>query len=183
MSGLGGTGRSRTMGHRGACRDGRWTLALALAAAIPLSPFPPAGAQTGDSSLQLAVVAAEGYSGFAEPLRQVVRDTVEWRRVWGRIYAGVDPAPPLPSIDFAHEIVLVVALGERRSGGYGIAVDEVRLAGDRLRVQVRLDCPSPGVMTTMALTQPVQAVRLVVPALAQGRAPEFVDSPAPDCAP
>jgi hypothetical protein len=172
-------GRKRTVGYLGSYRAGRLAAALVLAATVPWTPAAAADPDTGGEPIEFAVVAAAGNSGVSEPLRQAVRDPAAWRQVWERIHATVSPTPALPEIDFARETVIVVALGERMSGGYGIAVEEIRLAGDRLLVQVRLDCPPKGLMTTMAVTQPVQAVRLSVPA--QARPPEFVDRPAAGC--
>lgn len=167
--------------HPAPHRAGRLAAALALAAALPLLPPAASAADAASQPLPFARIATEGYSGIAEPLRLAVRDQAEWERIWARIYAIASPPPPIPAIDFARDTVLVVAMGERMSGGFGISVDEIRIVGGRLQVAVRLDCPPPGLMASMAVSEPVQAVRIEVPAQFLGQPPEFVDRPGPDC--
>jgi hypothetical protein len=68
--------------------------------------------------------------------------------------------PPLPEIDFSREIVIVVALGVRPSGGYGIIVDGAYERDKQLKIVVRSISPGKGCIVTAALTQPVDIVRL-----------------------
>lgn len=100
-------------------------------------------------------------SGLREPQRTVVRDEAAWRALWSAIWRGTSPEPALPPIDFAREMVVVAALGERNTGGYGILIDSATTtSGGPLVVWIRSIRPGPGCMTTQALTQPVDAARL-----------------------
>src|SRR4051812_24774009 len=62
-------------------------------------------------------------SGFDQPARVVVRDAATWRLVWNQVFLRQTPVPPLPSVDFSREMIVVVALGSRSSGGYSILLD------------------------------------------------------------
>lgn len=104
--------------------------------------------------------ALERYSGFTAPARLVVRGEAEWREAWTKIYEPRMPRPPLPAVDFARETVLVAALGERSSGGFGIVVDSVYDTGAELHAVVRRTSPGADCMVTGALSQPVDAVRI-----------------------
>lgn len=115
--------------------------------------------------------ALELHSGFTAPARLVVRSEAEWRDAWARIYQRRMPTPALPAVDFAREAVLVAALGERPSGGHGIVVDSVYDTGAELQAVVRRTSPGAGCMTTGALTQPVDAVRIP----ATSKSVKFVD--------
>ncbi len=102
----------------------------------------------------------EVYTGITDRQRLVIRDREAWREVWKRIYAQRSPTPPLPEIDFAKEMLVVVAMGEKSTGGYGIIIDGASERDDRLAIKVRGISPGKGCMTTQALTAPVDIVRL-----------------------
>ena len=141
-----------------------------------------AAAGPGDSgeagaAQPLETLLAESYSGLARPRREVVGDEPTWARLWAEIHEGVTPAPPLPEVDFARNMLIAVALGTRPSGGYGIKVRSVTVRGERLHVSVLETCPARGARVTTGLTQPVEVVR--VPRLAQ--APKFEDTRAAEC--
>lgn len=126
---------------------------------VPVARFGPAGRPL------------EFYSGFTAPARLVVRSEGEWREAWARIHQTRMPQPTLPAVDFARETVLVAALGERSSGGYGIVVDSVYDSGAELHAVVRRTSPGAGCAVTGALSQPVDAVRIP----ASPKAVKFVD--------
>jgi len=63
------------------------------------------------------------YSGLDNPERIIVRDPDSWQTLWVRINGTLSPLPPTPAVDFSREMLVVVALGARSSGGYGILVD------------------------------------------------------------
>jgi PrcB C-terminal len=126
---------------------------------------PPPGLEPGP---QLGVVrlapttASFAYSsGLRMPSRTVVRTLTEWVATWAAIHQPRQPVPPLPAIDFTQEMILVVALGERPTGGYSIFVDQVFEADDRgIDVVVRSLRPAFGCVVTDAVTQPVDVARV-----------------------
>ena len=68
-------------------------------------------------------------SGIWDSRRVVIRDNEAWLEMWKRIHSP-DPThgpysnlPRLPEIDFAREMLIVVALGARPTGSYGIIID------------------------------------------------------------
>lgn len=99
-------------------------------------------------------------SGISDSLRVMIRDAKAWREVWERIHSSVSPTPPLPEIDFSQEMVVVVALGARPTGGYGIIVDRAYERDDRLEIIVRKQTPGKNCNLTQAVTEPVDIVRL-----------------------
>lgn len=68
--------------------------------------------------------------------------------------------PELPKIDFSREMIVMLALGTRPSGGYGIIVDKAYLRVGRLEKVVRKESPGRNCSVTMELTKPVDVVRL-----------------------
>jgi hypothetical protein len=100
------------------------------------------------------------YSGLVDPQRLIVRDAAGWQQVWSAIWRNQSPPPPLPNIDFAREMVAVVALGQRATGGFAILVDRAATSADGVTVLVRSIAPRPNCVVTQALTQPVDIARL-----------------------
>ena len=100
------------------------------------------------------------YSGIDDSLRVVVEDVARWEMYWRRVHARMTPAPPVPAVDFAREMVILAALGLRGSGGYGILVDSAYDAGAYVEVVVRRTAPGSGCLVTAAFTQPVDLVRI-----------------------
>ena len=99
-------------------------------------------------------------SGFDQAARFVVRDGRSWEGVWAQTFRG-GSVPPIPSIDFSREMVVVVALGTHSSGGYGILIDGAsEAAAGAVAVAVRSISPGPGCGVTGALTQPVDFARV-----------------------
>ena len=134
---------------------------LAVPAIVLLAACAAAGPGPGGGSAQdFQTLLAEARSGLAEPRREVVRDQAGWSRLWADIHAGAEPDPPLPVIDFADQMLIVVASGTRPSGGNSIGVTRVERLGDRLDVEVLETCPAAGARVSMALVQPVEVIRL-----------------------
>lgn len=102
----------------------------------------------------------EVYTGITDRQRIVIRDREAWRDVWKRIYSLMSPTPPLPEVDFSKEMLVVVSLGGRGTGGYAIIIDGACERDDKLEVTVRSVSPGKNCMTTQALTAPVDIVRV-----------------------
>ena len=99
-------------------------------------------------------------SGISKPLRVVIRDREAWLKLWKQIASQQQPSPPPPDIDFSREMLIVVAMGQRNTGGFGIIVDGVYKRDKKLEVVVKSTSPGNNCMTTQALTQPVDIVRV-----------------------
>jgi hypothetical protein len=98
------------------------------------------------------------YTGIDDARRTVVSSEAAWRAVWRALYGRQTPAPEPPAVDFDRDIVVLVAMGNRGSGGFVIGVEDVTRAGDALHVAVLETAPGPTCVVTQALTQPVDAV-------------------------
>jgi len=120
------------------------------------------------------------YSGLTSSARLVIADQASLEAVWGRIFAGVVPPPPVPSVDFTRERVLVAALGQRPTGGFGIQLERADLDDSEVIVNVLSTSPGRLCVVSQAVTQPVDIV--MIPA---GQAPvRFEESSAiVDCTP
>ena len=99
-------------------------------------------------------------SGIPGKERIIVRDSASWSSLWPRIVGTHSPVPPVPAVDFASQMLLVVSMGTRSSGGYIIMIDSVRVQGDTVRVAVREQSPGPRCGTPAVITAPVGLARI-----------------------
>jgi hypothetical protein len=107
-----------------------------------------------------AAIAHGYYSGFVDAANLVIADSQSWAVAWAQINGSLRPQPDLPVVDFRTEQVLVVALGNRNSGGYDIRVDSVVHFQRGSGTYVTAAAPGDRCFTTGALTQPVDVIRL-----------------------
>jgi hypothetical protein len=105
------------------------------------------------------VLLSTPYSRLEERARVVVRDAAEWTR-YRDLLAGAPGGAPPPTVDFERDMVIVVALGQRPTGGYEIEVSQVVRADTLLTVTVTETTPGRSCMTTQAFTAPAVAVRV-----------------------
>src|SRR3989442_9299585 len=73
---------------------------------------------------------------------------------------GVGPPPAVPAVDFRTERVVLVALGQRSTGGYDIRIDSVVQFQRGSVTYVTATSPGQKCGTTSALSQPVDVIRL-----------------------
>jgi len=101
-------------------------------------------------------------SPIAEAEVRVLRDQAAWAATWRALQPEPAARPVPPAVDFAREMVVVVAIGERSSGGHAVRVDGVSDApdGGGFVLHVTRTTPGEGCMTTMAITAPVDVVRM-----------------------
>jgi hypothetical protein len=97
-------------------------------------------------------------SAYRQDAELVVRDAAAWAQAWRALHGGVPGEDP-PAVDFARHMVVVVATGERSTGGHGVRVDAVAAERSGAVVRYTVTEPGPGCMTTQSITAPVDVVR------------------------
>ena len=107
----------------------------------------------------LLALAASGTSAI--PFK---RATAEERASLAKKVRGARHAPPSVTLEKwggekrGDRMVIVAALGEKPTGGYGIKITQVSLHGSALTVEARVTVPPKDAMVTQALTYPFDAV-------------------------
>jgi hypothetical protein len=132
--------------------------------AKPSPPVEPSEGQGyapygGDGVMEIRRIGQWAHTGIGEPRRMVIRDANAWAQLWSELGAG-----ERPDVDFTQNVVVVVAAGQRSTGGYGIAVNEVTQADGQLIIGVVETTPGPNCITTAAATQPADVVVIPVAA-------------------
>jgi hypothetical protein len=121
---------------------------------VPESPAPESPSpMSATGGLEVRRIGQWAHSGIADSRRMVIQDQEAWTAFWTELGVG-----ERPEVDFKRNVVIAVAMGQRSSGGYDIAVQGVSGAAGELTVDVVETSPAPTCATTMALTQPVDVV-------------------------
>src|SRR5205085_536332 len=107
----------------------------------------------------LATGRNSGYEGARSI--QLITNRNDWLNVWRVI--GNGSTGSMPEVTFDTRAVLIVYQGQKRTGGYGISIAEIRREGTTLTVRVNEQTPKPGEMTTEVLTSPFIAISIPRP--------------------
>lgn len=131
-----------------------------MPSADPGVSHPPINGSVTLTRLGADSVAFALYSGVNTPENLVIRDATAWGALWQGIHATTDPVPPLPDVDFSHEMIVAAALGTRNSGGYNVLLTQASEDSGGVQVQVVETKPGADCATTQALTQPIDLGRM-----------------------
>jgi hypothetical protein len=145
----------------------------AVASSSAATSSSPASSASDDRTnvVEFSVLAFGAFSGHEGGRAvELITDDEAWRRAWGEIGGG----RPLPEVNFNTRSVVVAYQGQQRTGGYSVAVEEVRRVGTVLAVRVSERHPASGDVTTQALTSPFVAVS--VPRQPAGATVRFADT-------
>jgi hypothetical protein len=105
-------------------------------------------------SIEWRPLASGQNSAARVPLVRVIRGPDLWADLWAAVTANQLNPPERPAVDFSEEAVVVLLLGERRTGGYSIAIEQIIDRRESVEVVVEVTRPEPGAMVTQALTSP-----------------------------
>ena len=103
-------------------------------------------------------VAKGAFSGIADAKQEVIKDQAGWEKLWSQHSVNKRGENKIPEIDFTKEMVIFVAMGRQRTGGYSIEVVNVEVVDQKLKISFKRKSPPPGAMATMALTAPFHIV-------------------------
>ena len=99
-------------------------------------------------------------SGLRTPIELAVTDAAKWQEIWTQLVSRRRPVPALPNVDFDRSTVVVVSIGQQRSGGHAVHIDGVERLGERWRVRYTVVAPGTGCITTSAIQAPADVALL-----------------------
>jgi len=100
---------------------------------------------------------------FKEEKNQVITNNTVFEKVWKQAYANFMIKDEMPEVDFEKNIVLLVAMGEKTSGGHTIKITNATETSNNTIVNVLATSPGKGCMTTESITYPFQIVQIEKP--------------------
>lgn len=100
---------------------------------------------------------------FIPPGLFLLRDATEWEGKWKAMMTGHSRIPDAPPVDWTSEVVVLLLLGIRGSGGYDITITDVVARWHYLEIHATEERPGDGAVTE-AETMPVHAVAVPIAA-------------------
>lgn len=137
----------------------RLLLAALLLVPLACAETEPLALALRDDVPELQPIHATIYSNIREKRRVLIRDPETWAAVWAEMVSMGDPKTP-PFVDFSREDVVVVAMGEQRTGGYSILVDGLTRTGGSTSIIVKSTVPGPLCDRSEVVNAPLDAVRI-----------------------
>lgn len=140
----------------------------------------PSGADSGRPAAGVAPSAPGGQQAAAQAPREpaqirrlqngpigvevqqgayVAQSPEAWQALWLRLFGNEQQ----PTVDFNHEVALVLAMGEQRTAGYQIRAASGAWEGRTLHLQVEQKRPAPGTMVAQVITHPYEIVVVALP--------------------
>lgn len=101
--------------------------------------------------------------GFKEKSNQIISDQKEFSKIWDQAFVNYMNKESAPEVDFTKNIVLLIALGEKTSGGHTIKVNSIVESNENTIVNILETCPGKGCMTTESITYSYQIVQIEKP--------------------
>ncbi|MDX1756493.1 MAG: protease complex subunit PrcB family protein [Marinobacter sp.] len=102
-------------------------------------------------------VTASAHCGLSAPGMLYLSKADDLRRLTELPGQALSPSS-LSGLDFSREHLVIVALGQKTTAGYGVSLDFARLSGDELRLEMVLQEPPAGAMVAQVLTTPCVAI-------------------------
>ena len=108
------------------------------------------------------VYASSQCSGLDQPEVVWIADAEAWQRRYAQMMNLRMPPPPLPAVDFSRDGILLIAMGQQTTGGYGLGLTDrsATVQDGLLTVPVAWREPLPGYAQTQAMTSPCLLVKL-----------------------
>lgn len=99
---------------------------------------------------------------------------------FAKVWKMTGSTEKIPTIDFTKAYVVAVFAGNKPTGGYVISVKGIKDAGNARNVDVLIEKPGKGCVTTESVTSPYQIVRVPFSEASLGHSDVEVETP---CAP
>jgi hypothetical protein len=104
-------------------------------------------------------VTESDHCGLAAPGLVYVSNAEELSRL-SQLPSGKLALKQLRAIDFEREHLLLVSLGQKTTGGYGLTLQSAEIRDDVLELKMVVRRPPKGAMVTQALTTPCAVIAI-----------------------
>lgn len=100
--------------------------------------------------------------GLDSPEVAWIADAEAWQRWYAQIMNLRMEPPPAPAVDFSRDGVLLIAMGQQTTGGYGLSLTgtPATVQDGVLTVPLAWREPLPGMILTQVMTSPCLLVKL-----------------------
>jgi hypothetical protein len=108
-------------------------------------------------NLPFTTIAKDAFSAIHAPRTVVVRGVVAWEKLWAEHTAGRSPAPPLPQVDFATQMLIAAFAGDLK-GCHEFDIRRVNVRGNNIVAEFEDRDITPQTICLAAITNPMHVV-------------------------
>ncbi len=116
-----------------------------------------------EKEIEFKTVEKDYYGGLSREKKIIIKDPSSWEELWGRLYEGRVPSPPLPRVNLKKEVIAAIFMGKKPTGGYRALIKNIYFSEKSLKIYYRFISPPPGSILTQAFTSPFHIVSFRVP--------------------
>jgi PrcB C-terminal len=125
-------------------------------------PIDLLGGFTNTEPLSARVLQSGSNAAYNNPAALLRWDTTQssLNSTWQLVKGNQVPVPATPSLDFGRSSVVSFFMGQRPTGGYGVALASARVERGVLNLRYNLAEPAPGRIVTQAITSPFVSLQI-----------------------
>ncbi|MBN4085136.1 protease complex subunit PrcB family protein [Flavobacteriaceae bacterium AH-315-B10] len=112
------------------------------------------------NTITFEILSQDFFGGITDSKFMIINNEKDLDLVYSSINKSRTPELEMPTIDFDKETVIALFLGEKNSGGYSIAVEQIINVNDKVNVVYRITSPKAGEMVTSVMTQPYCIIKI-----------------------
>lgn len=145
--------------RRGATR--RFVILLVASVGLSRCSSPSAPTTTVTvTRLSTSASALWMFSSYAQPATVVIRNAQDLTTAWATIYGNTPVLPPLPSVDFAKETIVGVALGTQPNANKNVLITGATENNGAVTVAATVTTMDSSCAVIAVVTSPVDVARL-----------------------
>lgn len=110
--------------------------------------------------ISFATIKSSENGGFENKTTQVISSKDEFEKVWKQAWVRFSDAPEIPTIDFSKKQVLLIAIGAKNNGGFGLEIDKIVANKTNLTVNYIETKAGENCMTTQAIVFPFELIEI-----------------------
>jgi hypothetical protein len=99
-------------------------------------------------------------SGFENPTTKIIVTQLDFEKAWKQAWIRFSNVPELPTIDFSQKQVLLIAIGAKNNGGFGLEVEKITESKNELTVNYFETKSGEKCMTTQAIVFPFELIEI-----------------------
>lgn len=114
-------------------------------------------------SLAFRVIDENSKSGFQTGMEKFISSEKDWVAIWQERQGNVKTKVPHPRIDFDRHVVVVVAMGMKKTTGYSIEITRVVKTKDDIQIFLKKTVPAEDTFPVVKVTSPFVFARMEKP--------------------
>lgn len=129
--------------------------------------------QDAGDAVPFRVIEENNMSGFNSGMTKLITSTPDWVAVWMERQRNLQTKRLHPEIDFDRDVVIAVAMGQKKTGGYSVDITRVIRTKDDIRIYLKKTAPPDDAKLPAVVTSPFIFARMKKP----DRPVVFLDEP------